>query len=228
MEIKQTGPVSLGPLQALVDIDPGHVTLRAMAKNLQDKPVNVTAKATISEPGNGTSYELDKTVSLGPGESKVIEFEKTFDDPQIWWPSQWGQQPLYSAKMVVSTGPSVSDSTKGNFGLREVTSVVNEDDDTVFSVNGYPFQVIGSGYTADMFLRFDPARFETIVKYMLDMGLNTIRLEGNNEHPELFEIADKYGLMVMAGWECCNKCKSDPRSSLARLYQSVTCELTWL
>lgn len=59
-----------------------------------------------------------------------------------------------------------------------------------------------------MFLRFDPERFETIVKYMLDIGLNTLRLEGNNEHPELYEITDRLGLMVIAGWECCNKWES--------------------
>ena len=37
------------------------------------------------------------------------------------------------------------------------------------------------------------------------MGMNTIRLEGKMEHPELYEIADRLGLMVMPGWECCDK-----------------------
>lgn len=144
---------------------------------------------------------------MEPGESKTIEFTKTFDDPKIWWPKQWGDQPLYSAQISVSVNCSLSDRVNGTFGLRTVTSKVNEDDDIIYTVNGHPFQVIGGGYSADMFLRFDTDRFEAIVRYMLDMGQNTIRLEGNNEQPELYEIADKYGLMVIAGWECCNKCK---------------------
>lgn len=37
------------------------------------------------------------------------------------------------------------------------------------------------------------------------MGLNTIRLEGKQEHPEMYELADEMGLMIMAGWECCDK-----------------------
>ena len=208
MVVKQSGPVSLGPLQALVAIEPGQVTLRVTAKNLENKNIQVSAKAVISEPDDGEEYTLHQKVTLSPHEAKVVQFKKTFDNPKIWWPRQWGEQPLYNAQISVSSRAEVSDSIEGTFGLRTVTSKVNDDDDIVFTVNGHPFQVIGSGYSADMFLRFDPGRFEAIVKYMLDMGLNTIRLEGNNEHPELYEIADKYGLMVIAGWECCNKCKA--------------------
>ena len=40
---------------------------------------------------------------------------------------------------------------------------------------------------------------------VLDMGMNTIRLEGKEEHPELYDVADRLGLMVMPGWECCDK-----------------------
>jgi exo-1,4-beta-D-glucosaminidase len=37
------------------------------------------------------------------------------------------------------------------------------------------------------------------------MGLNTVRLEGKQEHPYLYSLADEMGLMIMAGWECCDK-----------------------
>jgi exo-1,4-beta-D-glucosaminidase len=204
--VSQTGAVSLGPLSALVDIDPAHVALRTTALNLEDKEVEVVAKVVISEPNGGEDITLDQTVTLAPGESKVIEFNQTFESPQIWWPKTWGEQPLYSAKVSVEVDSALSDTTEERtFGLRTVTSIVNDDDDIVFSINGKPFQVIGGGYGSDMYLRWNGERFESIVKYMLDMGLNTIRLEGKNEHPELYEIADRYGLMVMAGWECCAK-----------------------
>ena len=42
------------------------------------------------------------------------------------------------------------------------------------------------------------------------MGMNTIRLEGKEEHPELFDIADRLGMMVMPGWECCDKWEAWP------------------
>ncbi len=36
------------------------------------------------------------------------------------------------------------------------------------------------------------------------MGLNTIRLEGKLETEDFFEIADRKGILVMAGWCCCD------------------------
>src|SRR4030095_5552737 len=36
------------------------------------------------------------------------------------------------------------------------------------------------------------------------MGRNTIRLEGKLEHDEFYELADRYGILVMAGWGCCD------------------------
>ena len=37
------------------------------------------------------------------------------------------------------------------------------------------------------------------------MGLNTIRLEGKLETDEFYDLADEYGILVMAGWCCCDQ-----------------------
>lgn len=201
--VKQTGSVSLDTIRAVVDL--ASVTLHVEAKNLEDNEVEIVAQAVIASPGGETERTLNETITLSPGETRLLEFEHTFEDPEIWWPAQWGEQPLYSATIEVSDASGLSDVAKNTFGLRTVSSVINEHDDILYSLNDVPFQVIGAGYSPDMFLRWDPAKFETIVKYMLDIGLNTIRLEGHFEHSELYEITDRYGLMVMAGWQCCNK-----------------------
>lgn len=36
------------------------------------------------------------------------------------------------------------------------------------------------------------------------MNLNTIRLEGKLEDENFFNLADKYGILVMPGWSCCD------------------------
>jgi exo-1,4-beta-D-glucosaminidase len=205
IEVRQTGPVFLETVSALVDIDPGSVTLRAKIENLEKRTVKVTAEALILEPDGGRKYNLKKTLSLKPTQKATVDFKKIFDNPKLWWPRQWGKQPLYKAKINLSVDSKVSDIHETTFGLRSVTSKLNKDEDILFSVNGHPFQVRGAGYAPDMFMRWDAARFETIARYMLDMGLNTIRLEGHMEHPELYEITDRLGLLVMAGYQCCNK-----------------------
>ncbi|KAL7811947.1 family 2 glycoside hydrolase [Trichoderma gracile] len=208
--VKETGSVSMGPVSVLVDIDvpveksPATVTVRAEAQNLESHAVEFNAAAVIS--GNSCSGEaLKQTIKLAPGERKLVLFTQTIKKPSIWWPKQWGDQPLYTAEVTFSVNGAVSDTTRTKFGVRKVTSAVNQFNDTQYSVNGHPFQVVGGGYGADMFLRWDSNRFTRIVEYMLDMHQNTIRLEGKMEHPELYEICDEYGLMVMPGWECCDK-----------------------
>ena len=51
--------------------------------------------------------------------------------------------------------------------------------------------------------RFHP-RLRDELRYTQDMGLNTIRLEGKLETKEFFDLADERGILVMAGWCCCD------------------------
>lgn len=211
INIRQTGSVSMGPLSIAVDAPlpigekDATVTIRAKATNLEKSSVTLAAKAAVSDPSGGTVGTQDVSITLAAGESKYVEFQQVVTSPKIWWPKAWGGQPLYKAKVDFSVDNAASDTAESSFGIRTVTSEVNSHNDTMFTVNGHPFQVIGGGYGADMFLRWDPTYFTRIAQYMLDMGQNTIRLEGKLEQPELYEIADKIGLMVIAGWECCDK-----------------------
>ncbi|KAI0447471.1 family 2 glycoside hydrolase [Xylaria telfairii] len=210
IEMKQTGPVALGPLRVTTktdlpkDTSTADVTLKSVARNLETHEVTVELKGEVTSPC-GQSYTLNQTVKLGALESKEVVLTKTLKNPKIWWPKQWGKQPIYTAQISVSVNDGVSDAVNDTFGIRQVSSKVNSHDDIIFHVNGLPFQVIGGGYSADMFLRWDNEKFTQQAKLTLDLGGNTIRLEGKNEHPELYKIADQLGLMVIAGWECCDK-----------------------
>ena len=55
-----------------------------------------------------------------------------------------------------------------------------------------------------MMLREDPQRLRDEFRYVQDMGLNTIRLEGKLETEEFFDLADERGILLMAGWCCCD------------------------
>ncbi|KAM7191967.1 Glycoside hydrolase superfamily [Naviculisporaceae sp. PSN 640] len=212
VEIKQTGPVALGPLRVVTQIGtplgskPADVTLRAKAQNLEKTAVTITASGSVVAESGGEPLVWSKKVTIPPLSTIDIDLTNTVQKPAIWWPAFWGAQPLYKANLTVSTSEgALSDFAGATFGFRTVTSKVNSNNDTVFSVNGQPIQILGGGYAPDMFLRFDKAKWEMEVKYTLDLGFNTIRLEGKNEHPELYEIADRLGLLLMVGWECCDK-----------------------
>ena len=55
-----------------------------------------------------------------------------------------------------------------------------------------------------MLLRSTPQRMDTEFRYVRDLGLNTIRLEGKLESQAFYDLADKYGILIMAGWCCCD------------------------
>ncbi|KAI5922628.1 glycoside hydrolase family 2 protein [Camillea tinctor] len=211
IEIKQTGPVTLEPLRVITDFElpagnsTANITLKSVVRNLEDYEITVELNGKLSLDSEDPVHEWKQSITLVPSQSTEITLFATLENPAIWWPKQWGEQPLYLGQLLVSADGKVSDTAEQSFGIRKVTSELNSHDDTIFYVNGLPFQVIGAGYSGDMFLRWDSEKFTTQVKLMLDLGHNTVRLEGKNEHPELYEIADRIGLMVMAGWECCDK-----------------------
>ncbi|KAM0186753.1 hypothetical protein ACHAPQ_009374 [Fusarium lateritium] len=218
--VKQTGDVFMGPLSVLVNMDTpiedtephrAAITIRAQARNLSKRPIKFVATANVKTPKGKHLMTLTKLIRIGPEESLTVELSAEIQSPEVWWPAAWGQQPLYSTQLTYSMGNDISDlSPVTKFGIRTITSELNTHNDTLFRVNGYPMQITGGGYTSDMFLRWDPKRFENIARYVLDMGMNTIRLEGKMEQPELYDITDRLGLMVMAGWECCDRWESWP------------------
>jgi len=206
IEIKETGQLSIISLPR-VQTDLGRKTsIKLDLKNWASSSVKggITCEVLDSKGNSVDSPKKDFNIG-SKGQSKV-SLEIKVKNPEIWWPKQWGEQPLYSASCTARTDAGLSDSTpKIRFGIRTVTSSLNAYNDTMFSINGKPFQVLGGGYTSDIFLRFDENKLREQFQYVLDMGLNTVRLEGKQEHPRLYEIADEMGVMVMAGWECCDK-----------------------
>jgi exo-1,4-beta-D-glucosaminidase len=106
--------------------------------------------------------------------------------------------------MEFEAGGGVSDRSESQFGIREITSDLNAIGGRVFHVNGKNILIRGGGWTTDLMLRENSQRLQDEFRYVRDMGLNTIRLEGKLETQEFFDLADRQGILVMAGWCCCD------------------------
>ncbi|GFF83890.1 exo-beta-D-glucosaminidase [Aspergillus lentulus] len=208
--ITKTGPVSISSPRVVTNFrkpggKPVTVNVIVDVTNHENETVDGTVQGTIRS--DTESFALSERFSIRPYETKTIPINVKIEKPKVWWPAQWGPQHLYMVNVNATVGKGkISDvALQRRFGIRQVDSHVNSHNDTAFTVNGSPFLVLGGGYTPDLFLRFDVNRVRSIFQYMLDMGLNTVRLEGKQEHPELYDLADEMGLMVIAGWECCDK-----------------------
>ncbi len=157
-------------------------------------PITVSQRVTV--PANGS-----RTVTFGSPAFPMLSLR----NPAVWWPVGQGAHPIYDASATATVGGDLTDRSETTFGVRTVTSTIRPGGGRQFVVNGRVVPIRGGGWAPDMFLRDDPARTAAQLSYVADLGLNTIRLEGKLENPDFFDQADKAGIMVLAGWECCDK-----------------------
>jgi exo-1,4-beta-D-glucosaminidase len=211
--LRASGPVALRYPAVVSKVDSpannaAHLTVTALLKNGTDKLVTGTLKGKIDD------VAFSQDVELAPSESKDVTFDPdkfsqlNLSNPRLWWPLQMGTPNLYEANLTFEVNGRVSDSAHTQFGIREITSEVMEQAPNrykrLFKINGKNILIRGAGWTPDMMVRFDPQRMADEFRYVQDMGMNTVRLEGKLE-PELFyETADQLGILVMAGWCCCD------------------------
>ena len=118
-----------------------------------------------------------------------------------------GPQNLYDLNLSFEVKGKVSDSEKVRFGIREITSWMNNFDGKhtrVFQINGKNIVIRGGGYVEDMMLRPSDKRIDTDIQYAKHMGLNALRLEAPRGSDYLFEKCDEEGILLMVGWCCCS------------------------
>lgn len=185
---------------------PAELTVLAQLKNVSDQPVTGTFVAELKELG----IDVKQFVALNAGETRSItinsqEFPQLIaKNARLWWPAQMGEAYLYRLMTSFVIGNTISDSKNTRVGLREITSEMTEKGARLYRVNGRRILIRGGGWAPDMLLRQDSARLHAEVQYVRDMNLNTIRLEGKLERDEFFDLADEKGILVMAGWCCCD------------------------
>jgi len=209
VHLDATGPVAIRFPQAITHLnlpatDKAELTIGAEVVNGTKHAVMGTLKGDIE----GVAFSQE--VRLAASETKVIKFtpdkfaQLKIDNPRLWWPIQVGTPNLYTLKLQFETGGAVSDVSVTRFGIREVTSILDEKDHRLFRINGKNILIRGAGYTFDMMLRASPEKQLAELKYVRDMNLNTVRLEGKIEDDHFFDLTDQMGILVTPGWCCCD------------------------
>jgi len=208
--VRRGGPVALRDAHVVTRLDvpsltSADLTVKAQARNDSGAPATTTVSGSI-----GTAT-FEKTITLAAHETKTVSFAPSdvpglhLTSPKVWWPAGMGGQPLYELKLTASVSGTVSDTAHQAFGIRDVQAPLNSDGARQYRINGRRLLVKGGGWSPDEFLRWDRTYVEDRLKYALDLGLNTIRLEGHLEPDEFFDLADRYGILTLPGWECCDK-----------------------
>ena len=212
--LSTSGPVALRhPLvETKLDLpkaEIAHLTVRAFANNTSPRPVQGTLRGKIE--GGGLAIDFAKDVELAANERKEITISPdtvpslNLLRAKLWWPYQMGEPFLHKLTLeFVTPQNAVSDTQSIHFGIVQTDSELTPEGNRLLRVNGKPVLVRGGGWAPDMMLRVDESRRDAEFHYVKELGLNTIRLEGKLEDESFMDRADRDGILVMAGWCCCD------------------------
>jgi exo-1,4-beta-D-glucosaminidase len=192
------------------------LTVKADITNNTTASQTGTVSATITPPGTGTPITVSQSVTVPASSTQTVAFTPsaypalTITSPQVWWPYQLGAQPLYALATSVAQSGTVLNSTSETFGIRNVTSYLTGSSAgepsgaRAFKINGVPIVIRGGGWSPNIFLHYSAADTAKQIALMKNMGVNTIRLEGHIMPADFFEQMDAAGILVNAGYQCCD------------------------
>lgn len=208
--VRTSGPVAIRHAWVKTQLDlpslaMAHLTVSATLVNATGRMQRGVLRGTVA------GHAIRRVVALAAHQSQDISIPVTIAHPRLWWPHGLGAPALHPLALDFVISGRVSDHNQQMFGMDEITARKNAQGNEQFYVNGMPVYVRGGGWTPDMLLRDGPAQWEQDFRYAKLLGLNTIRLEGKLMDDAFFDLADRNGILIMAGWCCCDHWEEWPR-----------------
>jgi exo-1,4-beta-D-glucosaminidase len=200
------------------DMSSSDLTVKGTVTNLSARRQSGAVRAKVADPHGRRVATVYQTLELAPRETRTVVFDPASDRalhlarPELWWPYQMGGQPLYRLSMTVAErGRGASDADEETFGIRTITSGLTApgswayDGSRWVAINGKRFVLRGGGMMdQDMFLRYSTERLDTQIRLIKQMGLNGMRLEGDDQPDDFYQRMDEAGLLVYGGFLCCD------------------------
>jgi beta-mannosidase len=152
----------------------------------------------------GSTTLASRTLSLSKGRQHTV-LPITIDKPQLWWPNEMGEQPLYDFEVVLKKDGKVLDSKKFKSGIRTF-EMVDEPDSIgrafYFKVNGEPMYAKGANYVPEEMIEtwINADNTLKLLQMAKDVHFNMLRVWGGGIYPsdDFFNICDSLGILV---WE---------------------------
>ncbi|MEM7093462.1 MAG: sugar-binding domain-containing protein [Actinomycetota bacterium] len=193
VRIVSTGPVRMTKKRLIcTEANAEAATLHFRCHVLSDESRPATIVTTVRPPGGGPPIIRRQDHALASG-STVLEWDVRVADPELWWPWELGDQPLYRVTVSVEVDDSISGIWDRTVGLRTV-----EMKNWILSINGERIFARGADLWPTDALPADssPERLAGDIELARDLGLNLLRLESHVARPELYDAADRAGVML--------------------------------
>lgn len=147
--------------------------------------------AEIKDP-DGTLLDTKKIAV----KEEIANLTFRIQEPQLWWPIHYGEQPLYQLNIKLVSGEQTLDEVQRMIGLRNVEKT----GDMRFRINGKEIKQWGAllepfnGLTH----RWDSQKCKEMLELTQHGNMNTLRIWGGSmQFPnEFYEECDRRGIMV--------------------------------
>ena len=154
---------------------------------------------TMEPEIDGTPCPWTATVTSPDGKVYHAQDGKAIiDDPQLWWPRGYGEQPLYTVTVDIAC-----DAWTRRIGLRTLWVSREKDpwgEEFCHIVNGVKVFAMGADYIPEdnILKRVTPERTRRLLSDAALANFNAIRVWGGGYYPsdDFFDACDELGLMV--------------------------------
>ncbi len=142
---------------------------------------------------------------VASGWSENPTFSVTIDDPELWYPMNYGAQSLYRIRLKLWEKEQLMDDSEVEFGIRDIQVVQQhkENGQPLFcvQVNGQKIFMNGACWAPLNGIThvWDEAKAETLLRMMVVGNMNFLRIWGAGTIPgkSLFEFCDRNGIVIM-------------------------------
>ena len=178
------------------------------------KNVSVQTSITLSEsvPGQKLCVELSEDGADKPLQTKLCKTNAdgvaavgfVIENPKLWWPNDYGDQPLYIVRTTLldEDGTSLESITR-RIGLRTLTISQEKDEwgnEFAFCVNGVKIFTRGGNYIPDdcLYTRITEKKLDYILESCRRAHFNCVRVWGGGYYPSdaFYDLCDEKGLIV--------------------------------
>lgn len=178
------------------------------------KNVSVQTSITLSEsvPGQKLCVELSEDGADKPLQTKlcktnadgVAAVDFVIENPKLWWPNDYGDQPLYIVRTTLldEDGTSLESITR-RIGLRTLAISQEKDEwgnEFAFCVNGVKIFTRGGNYIPDdcLYTRITEKKLDYILESCRRAHFNCVRVWGGGYYPSdaFYDLCDEKGLIV--------------------------------
>ena len=164
-------------------------------------PVSATTEIFVAGPdgrriGNPVTRFSLGSATLPAGDAAVLTGTGEVRDPHLWGPPPTQRPDMYVAVATVRAGGRVIDTYETPFGIRTV--VMNGTDGLL--MNGEKVKLQGVNNHHDLGAlgaAFNVRAAERQLEILREMGVNALRMSHNPPAPELLDLADRMGFVVI-------------------------------